>query len=111
MERASRVNSPAHLEASSAPLGPDTIGGLSFDNVNHLVTTNIAGAAIPEPSTALLLGIGMALLSSRVRRSAPSQHTQREHSGTKGISFDGRKVSAHAEGRLQPGDRWIEPDE
>jgi hypothetical protein len=29
----------------------------------------------------------------------------------KWISFDGRKVGAHAEGRWQPGDPWTEPDE
>ena len=29
----------------------------------------------------------------------------------KWISFDGRKVGAHAEGRWQPGDPWNEPDE
>ncbi len=28
----------------------------------------------------------------------------------KWISFDGRKVGAHAEGRWQPGEPWIEPD-
>lgn len=29
----------------------------------------------------------------------------------KWISFDGRKVGAHAEGRWQPGEPWIEPTE
>ncbi len=29
----------------------------------------------------------------------------------KWISFDGRKVGEHAEGRWEPGDPWVEPDE
>ena len=34
-----------------------------------------------------------------------------EFTPQKWISFDGRKVGAHAEGLWQPGDPWIEPDE
>ena len=61
-----------------APLGSATFNGLSYANVNHVVTTNIAGAGInpppvgvvPEPETYAMLVAGLGLLSVVARRRA-----------------------------------------
>lgn len=54
------------------PLPSDTFNGVTYDHVNHLVTTNIPGGGInnpdvPEPSTMALFG-GMLLLGALRRR-------------------------------------------
>ncbi len=61
----------------SPPLLSATFNGLSYANVNHVVTTNIAGAGIdppvspvPEPETYAMLVAGLALLDFARRRRA-----------------------------------------
>lgn len=60
-------------EGISTPLGSDTFGGVTYQSVNHLVTTNIAGAGLngtPEPGTLVLLGAGLGLIGLRRFRRA-----------------------------------------
>ena len=58
----------------SPPLGDATFNGVLYHSVNHVVTTNIAGAGInppiPEPSPYALLIAGMAALTFATRRRA-----------------------------------------
>lgn len=59
-----------------APLGSATFNGITYQNVNHVVTTNIAGAgidvppvtAVPEPETYAMLLAGLGLLGAAARR-------------------------------------------
>jgi len=62
-------------ESISPPLGSDTFGGVTYPDVNHLVTTNIPGggipSSIPEPSSCVLLATGLgavAVLRKRKNR-------------------------------------------
>jgi hypothetical protein len=59
----------------SPPLGSATFNGMAYSSVNHIVTTNIAGAGIdpiptpvPEPETYALLIAGLGVLGAAVRR-------------------------------------------
>jgi hypothetical protein len=63
-----------------APLGSATFNGVLYNNVNHVVTTNIAGAginppvaAIPEPETYALFVAGLAALGFQARRRTVSR--------------------------------------
>ncbi len=59
-----------------APLGSATFNGITYQNVNHVVTTNITGAgidpppvtAVPEPETYAMLMAGLAALTFATRR-------------------------------------------
>ena len=58
----------------SPPLGSATFDGVTYASVNHIVTTNIAGAgidpipAVPEPETYALLVAGLGALTVAARR-------------------------------------------
>lgn len=66
----------------SPPLGDATFNGIVYHSVNHVVTTNIAGAGIdpmpmiPEPSTYALLLAGLASLSYAARRRTPARRSR-----------------------------------
>ena len=59
----------------SDPLGSDTLGGVTYPSVNHIITTDIPGGGIdnpvPEPGTLSLSAVAFVLLavSSRARPS------------------------------------------